>query len=84
MDYLILNEESLPFASQIECDNNLLSFLRIVAAAFDNRFEAVRVSAAFDPGWYQISLADNYYLRNWLEKQDRTYRSRIKSLLQTI
>jgi len=81
MDYLILNEESLPFASQTECDNNLPAFLSVVAAAFDSRFEAVRVSDAFDPGWYQIRLTDNYYLRNWLEKQDKTYQSRVKSLI---
>jgi len=57
-------KKSLPFASQAECDNNLPAFLSVVAAAFDSRFEAVRVSDAFDPGWYQIRLADNYYLRN--------------------
>jgi len=50
MDYLILNEESLPFASQAECDNNLPAFMSVVAAAFDNRF---------DPGWYQITM--EYY-----------------------
>lgn len=81
MDYLILNEESLPFASQTDCDNNLPHFLKIVAAAFDNRIGAVRVSSLYDMGWYEVQLTENYYMRNWLEKQDRTCHIRVKSLI---
>jgi len=81
MDYFILNEESLPFATREECDKSLSSFFAVTEIAFRNRFTAVRVSEQVDTDWYHLPLLENYYLRNWLDGQEVDYRMKVKSLI---
>lgn len=81
MDYLILNEESLPFATREHCDASLPVFFQILNSAFDNRITAVRVSDAFEKGWYALMMADQYSLRHWIENQEQEYNRKIKILI---
>ncbi|MBF0233774.1 MAG: hypothetical protein HQK65_12165, partial [Desulfamplus sp.] len=80
-EYLILNEESLPFKTYITADNNLFHFFKVVKAAFKERVFPIRVSEKFDSHWYHLLLSDNYLLREWLKKQDKEYSRSIKTLI---
>jgi len=80
-EYLILNEESLPFKTKLDADNHLFHFFQIVKAAFQARVTPIRVSEQFDSGWYNVLLSDKYFLREWIRKQDREYAMHIKSLI---
>lgn len=80
-EYLILNEESLPFKTHTTADNNLFHFFQVVKAAFKESVFPIRVSEKFDSHWYHISLSDSYFLREWLKKQDKEYSRSIKTLI---
>ncbi len=80
-EYLILNEESLPFQSKNLCDKHLPIFFEIIKDAFKERVSPVRVSDKFDWKWYDLPLSDNYFLRDWLRSREKDYSRRIKTLI---
>ncbi len=80
IEFMVLNEESLPFRSKDDCESHLPEFFDIVKEAFLERVAPVRVSEQFDAGWYNILLCGDIFLRTWLEKQEKEYRRRLKSL----
>ncbi|CCK81019.1 MULTISPECIES: hypothetical protein [Desulfobacula] len=82
-EFLILNEESLPFKTKIDANNHLIHFFQVVKVAFQARVSPIRVSEQFDSHWYNILLSDNYFLREWIKNQDRDYSMRIKSLISS-
>jgi hypothetical protein len=81
LEYLILNEESLPFQSKSLCDKHLPIFFEIIKDTFKERVSPVRVSDKFDYKWYDLFLSDNYFLRDWLKNQEKEYSRRIKTLI---
>jgi hypothetical protein len=81
MEYLILNEESLPFKVIKDSHDNLPTFFEILSEAFSNNLETIRVSENFDRGWYNIEITEGYRLREWIEIQEIEYKRKLKSLI---
>lgn len=81
MEYFILNEESIPFREKQDSEINLSVFFKILSSAFKNGIAAIRVSANFDSGWYNLPITQGYYLRDWLKEQEKDYSNRIKTLI---
>jgi len=80
-EYLILNEESLPFESSIDADKNLSEFFFVFKKAFKERVSPIRVSEKFDSNWYNVLLSNNYFFRDWIQKQEKEYSISIKTLI---
>ncbi len=81
MEYLILNEESIPYKTVEEADDRFPVFLKLIDDAFFNNLKIIRATGMYDPGWFEFPLADDYVLREWLEKQEKDYTTRIKSII---
>ena len=81
MEYLILNEESLPFNSISDCKIHLPEFFKILANAFKHNMKSLRVTESFDAGWYNLQIADNFFVRDWITAQDHDYKTRLKTII---
>jgi len=81
MEYLILNEESLPFASIEEVNTSFPTFIRIFGAAIQHQFKAIRLSDKLDKGWFEIEVAKGHTLREWLTHQDIESTRKVKSII---
>ena len=81
MEYLILNEQSLPFASMSDCDTHLPEFFKILIHAFKHNMKSLRVTEFFDSGWYNVQIADNVVVRNWITAQDDDYKTRLRTII---
>lgn len=81
MEYLILNEESLPFNSISDCKTHLPEFFTILIHAFKHNMKSLRVTESFDSGWYNLQLADNFFLRDWVTAQENDYKTRLKTII---
>ncbi|RMG27174.1 MAG: hypothetical protein D6730_07755 [Bacteroidetes bacterium] len=81
MEYLILNEASLPFETSESARKHFPDFLWILHDAIRNQFMTVRIREDIDPGWFEMKLAPNYPLRVWLREQEREYTTRVKSII---
>lgn len=80
MEYIIFNESSIPFKNATDVNNSFPIFIEILSEALNKGFKAIRV-ANFFIGWYQMQLTENMVVGDWLGKQSRNKRQRIKSLL---
>lgn len=81
IEYLILNEESLPFKSRNACDEHLPEFFKILKNAFDENSNPIRVSEKFGGNWYQVLLAERYSMKDWIKHQEKEYSRRIRTLI---
>ena len=73
MEYLILNEEALPFNSISDCKTHLSEFFKILTHAFKHNMKSLRVAESFDSGWYNLQIADHFFVRDWISSQDNVY-----------
>ncbi|MDX2248970.1 MAG: hypothetical protein SF052_19440 [Bacteroidia bacterium] len=81
MEYLILNEASIPYPDRREADQKFPACLAIVSSAFDSHFKSLLLSGNLGQSWYEIPLAEAYPFREWLEIQEREYQRRVKSFI---
>lgn len=83
MEYLILNEASMPYRSVEQAKRYFPEFLSIVEDAFKHQFKAILLSENLDKGWFGIPLAPDfsYSIREWLQEQEREYQRKIKSII---
>ncbi|MEZ4829669.1 MAG: hypothetical protein R3C61_25790 [Bacteroidia bacterium] len=81
MEYLILNEASIPYHDRQEADQKFPACLAIVNSAFDSHFKAILLSGSFGQSWYEIPLAPEYPFRTWFEKQELEYKRKVKSFI---
>ena len=84
MEYIILNEESIPFESITECNNNIMIFFNIIKEAFNENMTSIRVSGSFDSGWYNLEIAENYYVRDWISSFDDIEEAEELSQIKTL
>lgn len=80
MEYLILNEESIPFSSRADCNKYLPLFFDIILKSFRN-MQCVRLSENLGSGWYNFEIAENYYLREWINIHEFNYRIKLKTII---
>ncbi len=81
MEYLILNEESIPFKTVEDCKAHLPEFFDILIDAFKHNMKTVRVSEAFDSGWFNLEIYNGFYVRNWINDQEDDPGIRIKTII---
>lgn len=81
MDYLVLNFESIPFQSKEDADKRFPDFLSILDFAFKKGITTIRTENKYGKGWFDFLLAENYFLRNWLDKQEKEYILKIKTII---
>lgn len=81
MEYLILNEESIPFKSIEDCNTHLTEFFNILIDAFRHNMKTVRVSETFNSGWFNLEIAEEYYVRDWIKSQKNDPGIRIKTII---
>ena len=81
MEYLILNEESIPFSSIADCKSYLPDFFKILSDALKHNMKSVRVTETFDVGWYNLNIADDFFVRDWISHQDKETKIRIKTII---
>lgn len=83
MEYLILNEASMPYATQKEAKDLFPGFLAIMESAFQHGFRSIRISEAMDQGWFSVPLdaEQTYFVRNWVGEQELTYKRKLKSFI---
>lgn len=81
MEYLILNEESIPFITLQDANEKFPVFITIVSEAFSNRFKAIRVSERIGKGWFEMLVCNNLALREWLRGKDKELERKIKSFI---
>ncbi len=82
IEYLILNEESIIFNSIDDCKKHLPCFFEILIDAFKNNMKSIRVSDKFDKGWYNLEVAENFCLRDFINSHhSKDYKIRIKIII---
>ena len=81
LEYLILNEESLPFEKKEQAKILFPDFISILEDAFKNHFKAIRISEALDGGWFRVLLAPSFYIKDWLEGEEKDYVRKVKSII---
>ncbi len=83
MEYFILNGHSLPIQKDIE-DRCLKQFFELYKTAMNHNFKQILIPNYMDPHWYEIQISQGRTIRHWINEQPRDYRTRIKSLIQSI
>jgi hypothetical protein len=81
MEYLILNNHSLPFDKKEDINNALIQFFNIYNDAIKINFKTIRITSSLDNKWYSIPLSPTYYLRDWINEQDDDLKLKIKTLI---
>lgn len=82
MEYLILNEESIPFNSIATANEKFPIFINIVSEALAKRIKAIRVSESIGNSWFEIPVCANLPLREWLKGQnDKEFDRKVKSFI---
>lgn len=84
MDYLVFNEESRPFLSRTDCDQNLFEFFRILNESFKYSISYIRVPEQFNTDWYNLEVCNDYYVRNWLSEFKEKKEDDIVTMIKTI
>lgn len=82
MEYLILNEESIPFSSVNSARSYLSVFFAVNQLAQQENFLTVRVSNNFDSGWYNLPVAPSYTIRQWISGLGKEHELLLKSLIE--
>lgn len=81
MEYIVLNEESIPFDSRNDSEMYLPVFFEILSDAFVNKMDSIRITENLDSGWYNILVADGLYLRDWIGTQNIDYKIKLKTII---
>ncbi|WMJ72023.1 hypothetical protein RCC89_02385 [Cytophagaceae bacterium ABcell3] len=83
MEFLILNEASIPYDSIEVADEQLPNFLNIVSGAFDNRVKAILLSNEIDRGWFELPITPLHSLREWLalKRENRDFVRKVKFII---
>lgn len=81
MEYLILNEESVPFESHKDANDKFPVFLKLIDIAFSQRIKLIRTTGKFDTGWFEFPLTHNLVLREWIETKAYDYKAKVKSII---
>jgi hypothetical protein len=82
MEYLILNEESIPFKSVADANEKFPLFIKIVSEALANRIKSIRVSENIGKSWFEIAVCKDLPLREWLKGQnDKEFERKVKSFV---
>ncbi|NJK96837.1 MAG: hypothetical protein HC905_19695 [Bacteroidales bacterium] len=78
MEFLILNEESVPFKTIQDANEKFPGFITIVVDAFANRFKTIRVSEKIGKNWFELQICKDLPLREWLKGKDKELERKIK------
>ncbi len=81
MEFLILNEESIPFKTISDANHKFPSFLKIVNEAFSYRFKTIRVSERLGNNWFEMQVCNEIPIREWLKGKDKEFERKIKSFI---
>jgi hypothetical protein len=81
MDFLILNDASIPFQSHADANRYFPVFLEIVFKALQHGVKAVRVGNQEQTGWFNTQLTHDIWVYDWLAQQPIDVRRKIKALM---
>lgn len=81
MEYLILNESSIPFKTKADADLYFPVFLKIIESALVQGLKAIRVGDRQQNGWFNTLLTNEILINNWVAEQERDRRIQIKALI---
>lgn len=80
MEYLILNESSLPFININDLNKYLPVFFKVLSKAFETGMSTIRLDT-LGSGWFEIPVTDEMVLREWLKYQGKDIQRFVKSLI---
>lgn len=83
MEYLILNEESIPYTTRANANAELPIFISIVSDALSKNIKSIRISEKLGGSWYEMPVCNNYTLREWLNDKDddKEFERKIKTFI---
>lgn len=82
-DALVLNEASLPFNSQDECENSIDKFFELLHEANLHKIKFVRVGG--EGNWSRLNYANNFIFGQWLNDiPDKERQRQVKSVLSNV
>ena len=83
-DSVVLNEASLPFESEKDCEENIKSFFDLLHEAKNNNIQFSRADE-IEGNWNHLNYADGFNFDKWLSSiEDRDKQRQIKSVISNL
>lgn len=81
---MVLNEASLPFNTQLDCENNIESFFELLHKAKLHNIQFARVDE-IEGNWGQLNYAEGFAFGSWLNNiRDKDRERQVKSVLSSV